>query len=415
MMQCLIYALIGTSLLQERIFMLKRLHYMEKILVSYIQNTDILVTLTSFKTGELESILKEGLHIFSFKDGLLGTIIDSYHAIRVLYGVYFLEDKIDFFSRFMNLPFVERPVKEISLEPDQIESGGLLATVTLSGLDAILMYGTGSRVGHIAMALHIDGTLYAVESINSGIKKTEWKEWMKQQREEGCTVIYAPLADEYKAQFDEAKAVAFFKKMDGAPYGYENIAYAWIDTVANNYPTPMRVQLLPAVLTLFEKLIPNWIDLLFIRGMEQRLSHYYNQPSVNCTTLECVLPYLDKMNVTIGEALTTPELDSFVYPVGRKPMVCSVFALNLLRAAGLLQNTTINASEFTPKDFYQLGIWKTNWQRPAQCQVDNFPYCQILGNWHWPVPMFSTIKPYDRMNERCGAVPMEYARLPDQC
>jgi hypothetical protein len=52
----------------------------------------------------------------------------------------------------MHIPFHERPIKEIDIEND-IESGGLLATVTLSGLDAILMYGTGSRIGHIAMAL----------------------------------------------------------------------------------------------------------------------------------------------------------------------------------------------------------------------------------------------------------------------
>jgi hypothetical protein len=57
------------------------------------------VTITSFQPGELQAILQEGVHIFSFPDGFLGTIIDSYHAIRVLYGLYFVQDKIDFFTK----------------------------------------------------------------------------------------------------------------------------------------------------------------------------------------------------------------------------------------------------------------------------------------------------------------------------
>jgi hypothetical protein len=34
----------------------------------------------------------------------------------------------------------------------------------LDGLDEIIMYGTGSHVGHSTMALRFDGELYIVES-----------------------------------------------------------------------------------------------------------------------------------------------------------------------------------------------------------------------------------------------------------
>jgi len=34
----------------------------------------------------------------------------------------------------------------------------------LDGLDPMIMYGTGSRVGHNVMALRFDGELYVVES-----------------------------------------------------------------------------------------------------------------------------------------------------------------------------------------------------------------------------------------------------------
>jgi len=40
----------------------------------------------------------------------------------------------------------------------------MFAIFRLDGFDSIIMYGTGSHVGHCTMALRFDGELYVVES-----------------------------------------------------------------------------------------------------------------------------------------------------------------------------------------------------------------------------------------------------------
>ncbi|KAL0489021.1 kelch-like protein [Acrasis kona] len=393
-------------------FLATRSNFHVKAVVLHGVNT---ITINQFEKGELESILQEGLHIFEFKDGFLGTIIDAYKAIRVLYGIYFEPDKINFMTKYMNITFKERPVKVLDLPEDEIKSGALLGVTTLSGLDSILMYGTGSRIGHIAMTLRIDKELYVVESTNVGIRKILYKDYLTELQLEGSSLIYAPLKPKLQSLFDSKKALSFFEVYQGQSYGYENIAYAWIDTIDKNYPTPMTFNILSSALSMFEKMSPSWIDLLFVRGAVLRLSRYYNR-NVECNTMECLFVHMDAVNTTLAQLVTLPELDSFRYPPkDRRPMVCSVFAMNMLRHGGVLDDVDFNASEFTPKDIYQLDIWDTESERPKQCQVDNFKYCQILGKWYWPVPMFSTIKPYNYMNQRCGALPMAYERLPVNC
>ena len=158
------------------------------------------------------------------------------------------------------------------------------------------------------------------------------------------------------------------------------------------------------------------INLLFLKGMNQRLKHYYGI-NANCTEVMCVFDYLNKLNITINYALTLPEKDGWLYD-GKPMMVCSVMYMNLLKAAGIFGNLTnqLESGEFTPKDIYQLGIWDLNW-RPEKCNAnnDNLPYCQVAGPWYWKLDNFSTIKPYAKMNERCGAEPMDYVRHPEFC
>jgi len=170
-------------------------------------------------------------------------------------------------------------------------------------------------------------------------------------------------------------------------------------------------------------LFSNWyassaIEILFLKGMNQRFQHYYGMKDKNCTDIACVFDTLNTLNVTINYVLTLPELDGWLYD-GKPQMVCSVMYMNLLKAAGVFGNLThqFQSAEFTPKDVYQLDIWDKEWKRPAQCNAnnDNYPYCQVTGPWYWPIDDFSTIKPYSRMNERCGAEPMDYNRLPEFC
>nr|CAG4717679.1 unnamed protein product [Naegleria fowleri] len=398
-------------------FITTRENYFVKVLFMQGKHEVVLKNLNA-EIGEWQDVLQNGLRLFEFKDQIFQTIIDAFNAGKILAGMYFEEDKISFLKRDMGFEFNERPVKEIWLDDSELESGDLVAQLQMSGLDCLLMYGTGARIGHIASILKIDGIKYVVESTEEGIRKTKWAEWYLSNKGDS-TIVIARLAPRYRKLYNESAAAALFKTLDGNEYGYNNIAYAWIDTENDNYPTPLSGEMIGATFVLFN----NWymgsaIQLLFVKGMNQRFRHYYGL-NKNCTDIMCVFETITDLNITINYALTLPERDGWLYDNGKPQMVCSVMYMNLLKAAGIFGNLThhFESAEFTPKDVYQLDIWDKNWQRPKQCNAnnDNYMFCQVAGPWYWPIDDFSTIKPYPHMNERCGAEPMDYKRHPEFC
>jgi hypothetical protein len=38
------------------------------------------------------------------------------------------------------------------------------------------------------------------------------------------------------------------------------------------------------------------------------------------------------------------------------------------------------------------------------------PYCQLMGKFYWELDNYSTIKPYDHMNERCPSLAPDFIR-----
>lgn len=88
----------------------------------------------------------------------------------------------------------------------------------------------------------------------------------------------------------------------------------------------------------------------------------------------------------------------------------------LYKAAGLFAPYDVNGPEFTPKDVYTLNFFDQNFKKPEACQQadPNQPYCQILGKYRMQFPNWSTITPYEHMNERCPTEAPLYYR-PDGC
>ncbi|KAL9644024.1 hypothetical protein ABK040_005492 [Willaertia magna] len=367
-----------------------------------------------FEEGEWQDVLNNGLRIFEFKDHVFQTLIDAFNAIKILDGIYFEKDKIHFLKKDMGFEFNERPIQQIWIDENDLQSGDLVGQLTFSGLDCLLMYGTGGRIGHIAMILKMDGVTYVIESQDTGIQKTPWKQWYNQYKDESIIVI-SRLKEEYKSKMNEAKAIEFFKSVEGNEYGFNNIAYAWIDTLYNNYPT-----MIGATLVLFSNwYMGDYINLLFLKGLNQRFTHYYGV-NANCTHMNCVFDILTNLNLTVNEVLALPERDGWLYSNNKPQMVCSVFAMTLFKKAGIFGNLTnyFEAAEFTPKDVYMLDIWDKDWVQPKGCKAnpnDDYPFCQLTGKYYWPIKDFATIKPYPKMNERCGAQPMGYKREPDFC
>jgi len=387
------------------------------------------LTISNLLQSDIDAILNFGICLFVFEDGLLGTIVDAYIAGRILYDVYFEEDKIRFLKDNMaDFPFDERPfINTPIMNTTWIGNGDLIGVVTLSGLDVILMYGTGSHIGHVATTLWIPNEnnndlleLFVVESLDGGIRRTAWNQWIEQHSSTGQIVIFGKLKKQYQKRLNHKKAVEFFLKSENLPYGYQNIAYAWIDTLSGNYPTPLDEHMIPTALTIFGQLSSNWLNILFLQGLNMRFQKVFGL-NITCTDMTCVCKTADALNLTVQQLLTIPERDDWLYPpMGSRAMVCSVFIMSMFKEADMFNDLNITASEFTPKDLYMLDIWDKNWTRPPEClqNGDNYPYCQMMGPWYWPLPdyaQFASVTPYDHMNERCEAKPPNYVRHPNKC
>ena len=64
----------------------------------------------------------------------------------------------------------------------------------------LIMYGTGSPVGHVAQALRFDdGELYVVEADRiAGVTKTKWDDWLDWSASIGNNVVWMPLKPELR-------------------------------------------------------------------------------------------------------------------------------------------------------------------------------------------------------------------------
>ena len=78
-----------------------------------------------------------------------------------------------------------------------------------------------------------------------------------------------------------------------------------------------------------------------------------------------------------------PERDGWLYegiqPRDGEAYVCSSYIVALFKAAGLFGDMQVEATEFTPRDMYELDFFD-NKKRSSDPQCNpNLPYCQIMG------------------------------------
>lgn len=378
---------------------------------SFMKGTHTLL-IYNLQDEEINDILNNGLRIFYFPDGLLGTLIDTYQVYRIFFGTYTSQNTRKFLEDNMNIKFIERPIKYYNFSEKLIKNGDLFIKTTLDGPNGLIMYGTGGRAGHMCVALWIETELYVLEATNTGIIKTPYKKWLSGLTPNNMYIMIAHLNDYYFNKFNATNAIKFFNSVEGLPYGYSNIFYSWVDTINDNYPTPLNEKLIPSLLVLTESLYSELVYDIFIKGINQRLSFYLN--STQCKNMTSVFQVLDSKNITLSRLLALPEKDIWTYPQG-KQLVCSSFVMAIYKNAGLFDDILFEVTEFTPKDVYQLNIFNNTWTIPTECQVGNYKYCQIIGNHYWELPNFNSIKPYNNMNQRCGATPPLYKRFPDNC
>lgn len=333
---------------------------------------------------------------------------------------YMEEVNVNFLAAAMEYDLVPRDIKKVEIDPDTIQSGDFFAIMRLDGLDPIVMWGTGSHAGHSTMALRFDGELYVVESQDAwywpqvNIQRTPWAEWIQWAENADFHVSHLPLNADARAKFNETAAVEFFWQTEGLPYGYHNFLYGWIDTPIDNWPSLLPTHLVPIVFALLEDHgLKSTTDIFFTAGLNKRLG-------TEGLSITQIAAHAAEMEMSIQDVMAMVEQDGWIYS-GEEPRdglsyVCSAYVAAHYKAAGLLDDLEINATEFTPRDVYVLNVFDLESPRPEQCVTadPDSPFCQLLGNYRMTLPGYSTITPYEHMDEHCPSVGPAYFR-PDGC
>jgi len=376
-----------------------------------------------------------GIRIFRFPDGLTMTTEQIYETIMLFFGgligvhvpEWTAEQNLQFLQDHMNVTMPQRSITRVNISTDQVQSGDFLGVLRLDGLDPMLAWAMGSHTGHTCITIWIDGKLYVAESTvksqywpTDGIQITPWETWLDQAEKANYNVVHLPLDPKIAAKFNVNNAIAFFKSVEGLPYGFHNLFTGWIDTPEDNYPAPLSSQLVQLLAPFAEWLLQEEIGLgqtfdFLTQGLNWRL---------NTNGLSITQAYMvsKQKGISFTDLITMPEQDSwtFVNSDGRKgpSMVCDVFVMEMWKAGGIFGDLTssIEATEFTNWDAYSLNIFNANYVRPQQC-VEADPdsqFCQLLGNYRMALPDYNSVHPFSHMREKCPSEPPHYIK-PANC
>lgn len=284
-----------------------------------------------------------------------------------------------------------------------------------TGLSSLIIWGTGSTCTHMGMFMWRDvgggnKELHVFQSNGQGISEmTIEKFW---ETNDGTAIIVLPLSPDIKQQWDENKAYAWFKTVEGSPYGFANFLFGFFDTVNDNLPQLMDNNSWLTLITMLYS-IPGVghqiIEKVWSRAMSKRLGFMDQNLSWTQVIEESV-----KKGVSLGELMTIPEQESWLYD-GQHQYVCSSFLAGMLYHGGAFKSgITIIPQEQTPRDVMEWNIWNKNYVLPDHCKQNDpdLPYCQLDGIYKVLPKFYNNVEPYDHMNEHCPTKSPNYIKVP---
>jgi hypothetical protein len=378
--------------------------------------------------NDLDEIRVNGIRVFSFCQGFWTSFRSFLKTLTLFLGglstnpnlpvigshvpKYMEEANIKFLEEFINFPQVPRTFKGkvLPLNKTEIKTGDYLAIHRYDGLDPLIMFGTGSHTGHSAVAAWIDNELYVLESQDGwywpkhGIQRNKWEDWIQNALNADFSVAVLPLSEESRSKLNVTRAIEWFHSLEGLEYGYRNFLFSWIDTKDKNFPEILDYQLFLPLFGLVNKLIPSAINMIVGEALNMRLN------TTNLTLPQAVAESA-RRNISFEELLAIVEKEGWEYSTG-KNYVCSCFVVGFWKAAGLFGDLEIEATEFSPKDVYQLKVFNTTYNLPEVCREadPDLPYCQVLGNYKLTLTNYNRFEPYNHMNERCSSQAPRFER-----
>jgi hypothetical protein len=228
-----------------------------------------------------------------------------------------------------------------------------------------------------------------------------------------------PMHQKYSQHFDEDRYWAWFRTVQGMPYGYHNFLYTFLDTAdpMKNLPKPIDTAVFTWFLTAMDRILPNSTEGVsiyscFTEGLNQRLK-------TQCNDIACIVRKLRATQSNLAEAVAIPEDDAWIYDGKNKSMVCSAFAARSWLAGLGSAVPAFMGTEQTPKDNYQMALYDGTYFTKDNCPIGlssdptgNGNYCQLLGDYKMPLNGYNTIQLYANMNNHCPAQWPDYVRCP---
>lgn len=385
------------------------------------------LAIKEWEEGELEYVKHKGFSVFLLPSGMLGTLLAMWDVLPIFSNTGWGESSnIAFLERHMATKISKRSEPWVTnVTVDEIESGDFLALSKLrgrwGGFETLEKWVTGAFAGHTAVCLRDEeGNLWVGESGHENeageevIAVVPWQEWWDFQIADVADphVALLPLNAESRAKWNNTAAWEYVREMDGQPYGYHNMIFAWIDTKTDNYPPPIDANLVASFITMWTRMSPDYASNMWNEALNKRLG-------TEGLDLPGVITETEKRGVPLEELLAQPEQDDWEYSDG-KSTTCVAFILGMYKAAGMFGalGEQIQVTEFTIRDAYMLKIFEDDMSRlPSWCNPGTdapLPYCQILGGYLMELPEFNTIVPYPHMDESCPTLPTAYER-PNFC
>ena len=352
------------------------------------------IILKRINQDDKDEIKINGIKLYSFCAGLVNTIKSLFATIKAFYGGLGLD------------PHAKNPKFRPTIPKD-------MEKANLRILELFNHYTPERRKNNVCS--WIDDELYVLESQDGwywpkkGIQRNKWDDWIQWAHNADFNVALLPIREEYRNKFNNTKALEWFEnEVEGLNYGYHNFIATWIDTVDRNFPFFATSEIGEFIFSLVSKIYPTLSDTFITELLNIRVGN----KNLNLTFQQAVAKAA-RQNKSVEQLLAEPELEGVEYSDGLN-YVCSCFVVAFWKHGGLFDNIDLSPNEFGPRDVYMLDIFDKNVTRPQECIDDNpdLPYCQITGKFIMELEydLYSSIKPYDHMNERCSSLGPDFIR-----
>ncbi|KAK2362090.1 inositol-1,4,5-trisphosphate 5-phosphatase [Trifolium repens] len=117
------------------------------------------------------------------------------------------------------------------------------------GFETLEKWVTGSFAGHTAVCLKDEmGNLWVGEPGHDNGKVEWWELALKVGSNPHIALL--PLHPILRVNFNSTAAWECARNMSGKPYGYHNMIFSWIETIAGNCPPPLDSHLVVSVMSM---------------------------------------------------------------------------------------------------------------------------------------------------------------------